>query len=279
MKFFLIPLLFLALLSYVNGASILFTSSQTFIIPNGVTSVKVLVIGGGGGGAPGHNGGGGAGYLSVGTFSVASGQSVSVTVGQGGTGGRDLTNSNTISYLTAGTASSFGSFISANGGKVVLGINLTGNNGSSGGGGAGNAGNGAAGGMAGSNGYASTFLGGTGQGNYLSLLTLFTENTITAGAGGAGGISSHGGGGGGGGILINGTGISAEDGKNANSGKGGIGYGAGGGAGGLVGYRIDGGNGANGLVYIEYTATVPEPMTSILFGLSLLWIVIRKIVF
>ncbi|NUM36989.1 MAG: PEP-CTERM sorting domain-containing protein [Candidatus Brocadiae bacterium] len=272
MRLLFLMLLLFALLSQMNAASVTFTTSQTFIVPNGVNSVKVLVIGGGGGGANGHQGGGGAGYLATGVFTVTSGQSISVVVGQGGHGGLENA-SNTIAGLTAGTASSFGSYLSAGGGLVVTGINQTGNNGSSGGGGSGNGGYGAAGGMGGSNGYSATYAGGIGQGSYISLLTAFTENSITAGSGGAGGQSSHGGGGGGGGILINGLGISGQNGAMSWSGKGGIGYGGGGGGGGYNGgNRVAGGNGASGLVYIEYSAPVPEPSTWLLFSLTMIFL-------
>ena len=95
---------------------------------------------------------------------------------------------------------------------------------------------------------------GFGQGSYIADLTIFTDNTITAGAGGAGGNSTHSAGGGAGGILINGIGPNADPGGAAFSGQGGIGYGAGGGGGGFNGgvIREAGGDGAHGLVYLEY---------------------------
>ena len=73
-----------------------FTSSGTFSVPTGVTSVQVLVVaGGGGGGGVGcggavnsyFNGGGGAGGLVFHpAYPVTPGGTVSVTVGDGGTG-------------------------------------------------------------------------------------------------------------------------------------------------------------------------------------------------
>ncbi len=239
-----------------HADSLLFTSNGSFVVPVGVTAVKVLVVGGGGGGACGHQGGGGSGYVASNLINVISGQSISITVGTGGAGG--TTNGSTSSN---GTSSSFGSYLTANGG---YGTQYSGGNGGSGGGGAGNSGYGGAGGTGGLNGYSGAWTGGgTGQGNYTSLLSIFLENTFTAGSGGAGGTSSHGGGGGGGGILFNGTGIYGTNGAMSTSGKGGYGYGSGGGAGGYQSTWSPqyawGGAGANGLVYVEYTASnVPE---------------------
>jgi hypothetical protein len=68
-----------------------FTSSGTFSVPTGITTVDVLVVAGGGSGGSEHgstgNGGGGAGgLLFVPSFSVTPGGTVSVTVGCGGAG-------------------------------------------------------------------------------------------------------------------------------------------------------------------------------------------------
>jgi len=65
-----------------------FTSSGTFSVPSGVTSVNVLVVAGGAGGVQRHGGGGGAGGLIYRPgFSVTPGGTVTVTVGCGGAGG------------------------------------------------------------------------------------------------------------------------------------------------------------------------------------------------
>jgi hypothetical protein len=62
-----------------------FTSSGTFSVPSGITSVDVLVVGAGGAGGTHHGGGGGAGGLVfVPGFPVTPGGTVSVTVGCGG---------------------------------------------------------------------------------------------------------------------------------------------------------------------------------------------------
>jgi len=72
-----------------------YTTSGSFVVPAGVTSVKVEAWGGGGagGGVNGSNsqtrtGGGGAGgaYVVNNSVSVTSGATISVTVGSGGTG-------------------------------------------------------------------------------------------------------------------------------------------------------------------------------------------------
>jgi hypothetical protein len=62
-----------------------FTSSGTFSVPSGVSSVDVLVVAGGASGGIHHAGGGGAGGLIYRPgFSVTPGGTVSVTVGDGG---------------------------------------------------------------------------------------------------------------------------------------------------------------------------------------------------
>lgn len=218
-----------------SADTVSFTAPGTsnFTVPPGVTSIKVVVVGGGGGGANGHQGGGGSGFVNSGTLTVSPSQILTVTVGAGGSGAQTQ-NGNNIVGLTAGGSSSFGS-ISAQGGRVVTGINQTGNNGGSGGGGACNLGPiGGAGGTNGSNGGACTYLGGTGQGSFSTHFSLISEATLSAGNGGAGGISSHAGGGGGGGVLVNGSGPSGQNGIESYSAKGGSGYGAGGGAGDLT---------------------------------------------
>jgi len=71
-----------------------FTSSGTFTVPSGVTSISALVVGGGGGGGdndpdkhdePGAGGGGGG--LAYGSWTVSAGQQYTVTVGTRGNRG------------------------------------------------------------------------------------------------------------------------------------------------------------------------------------------------
>ena len=66
-----------------------FTSSGTFAVPSGVTSLnQVLVVAGGGGSGANHAGGGGAGGLVfMPEFPVTAGGTIAVTVGCGGAGG------------------------------------------------------------------------------------------------------------------------------------------------------------------------------------------------
>ena len=110
------------------------------------------------------------------------------------------------------------------------------------------------GGSNGSPGGACTYSGGLG-GNFNSLAIFSSGLSITAGAGGAGGTLSHSGGGGGGGVQITGYNVNGFDGVNNASAKGGRGFGGGGGGGGYNGSNgiyYQAGNGAPGLVYIEW---------------------------
>ncbi|CAH2603232.1 conserved protein of unknown function [Rhodovastum atsumiense] len=93
-----------------------FTASGSWTVPNGVTRIRVTVVGGGGQGGGGTDApialgsGGGAGGTAVGVFAVTPGSTWPVTVGAGGynpTAGTDGSN---------GGASSFGALISATGG-------------------------------------------------------------------------------------------------------------------------------------------------------------------
>ena len=99
---------------------------------------------------------------------------------------------------------------------------------------------------------------GSGQGSsyWTERLNLFKYTAITPGPGGNKGTSSHQAGGGGGGIFLNGYGPKGADGAKSFSGKGGQGYGGGGGAGGYDKFELEinwaGGDGADGLVFIEW---------------------------
>ena len=68
---------------------------QTWTVPSGVTSVIFYLLGAGGGGVPmagGYGDGGGGGY-ATGTYTVSSGQVLTVIVGQGGGGAGNLDSS------------------------------------------------------------------------------------------------------------------------------------------------------------------------------------------
>jgi len=73
--------------------SVIFTTSQNWIVPSGVHKIKVLAIGGGGGGGGGYSstyvgGGGGSGALAYIELAVTPGTEFNVIVGAGGSGGR-----------------------------------------------------------------------------------------------------------------------------------------------------------------------------------------------
>lgn len=211
-----------------------FTSSGTFVVPAGVTTVQVEAWGGGGagGGATttnvGGGGGGGGAYAKSTGIAVTSGSSYTVTVGQGATG--------TTGNGASGTSSSFNtSTVVAAGGSG--GIANTGGAGGAGGttaastgttkfaGGNGAAGSGGNSG-GGGGGAGTTAAGGNASG-------------LTAGAGGA-----TGGGAGGAGLS------SAGDGNNGATYGGG---GSGGRRGGSISFTRTGGDGADGRVIITWT--------------------------
>lgn len=92
-----------------NGLWRVFQASGTFVVPPGVTRVRVRVVGAGAAGRQNGPGGGGGGYAH-GVFNVTPGETHTVTVGDAGIKGNTP---------TSGGASSFGSLISATGGVVA----------------------------------------------------------------------------------------------------------------------------------------------------------------
>lgn len=208
------------------------SGSFSFVIPQGVSTVRATAMGGGGGASNGHQPGGGGGFVNCSNVSVSSGQTISVTVGAGGTGaggsGNDPSGGN-----TNGAASSFGSYLVAAGGSTC---GLSGGQmGCAGGTGSGaNCGGacvynlvGGSGGAGGNDGYnvantAAPFTtpGGQGQGvtSYMACLNLAKLHQLSAGAGGAGGLpwtygpNSWSASGGGGGVLLDGNGPAAQNG-------------------------------------------------------------------
>ena len=95
-----------------------FEASGTFVVPPKVYTVYVTMCGGGGGGGRGigYYGGGGAQCWIKQPVSVTPGDSITVTVGAGGTG-----KTSSDGNGTAGGASSFGSLLSASGGASASG--------------------------------------------------------------------------------------------------------------------------------------------------------------
>jgi hypothetical protein len=210
--------------TYIGGQGQVFTSSGTFTVPTGVTTVKVTVVGGGGNGGASSGatfsycGGGGGGGLSVRYVTgLTPGGTQTVTVGG-----------------VAGT-SSFGSFASATGGASVAGndnaAGAAGGTGSSGtyniaggAGGTGTTGSSGAGGGGGGN------IGGNGYSVNISCVTYGLTTTGGAGVFGRGAAG-----------VISGVGLAANGFGNGGSGSGGAG-GAGGGA----------GAGTGGIVVVEW---------------------------
>ena len=232
-------------------------------MPAGVTSLRVLCVGGGGSGAGSYWGGGGAGNVSSGTFTVTPGAAHTVSVGAGAPGGPGG-DCYASSYGFTGTSSAFGALLSCSAGTADQGTLKGGNGGSGGGAGcwytctAGYGGTNGAAGEAKTGPNSGFAAGGSGQGSFAPHFALFTENIFSAGAGGPGVANPlDAGGSGGGGVIRNGTGPSGGDGaKPTKIGKGGKGYGAGGGSGGCDATCAGcaaGGNGAPGLVYVEWT--------------------------
>jgi hypothetical protein len=101
--------------------------SHTWTVPNGVSSVDVLVVAGGGGASSG--GGGAGGVVFDENYSVSSGETINLSIGAGGLG----TNSGNDGAGNNGENSTFGS-ITANGGGGGAKWGSSGLNGGSGGG-------------------------------------------------------------------------------------------------------------------------------------------------
>lgn len=150
----------LGLHSNAQTITVPFTTSGTFLVPTGVNSITIEVVGAGGDGEYNGGGGGGGGGYAIGTFSVLPGAILSVNIGIGGSGSAGGTTSvGSIIMATGGTnGSSGGVSVGGTGGTGIGGsTNRTGGNGGDGtwtyfggggGGAAGSTSNGAAGGNA-----------------------------------------------------------------------------------------------------------------------------------
>lgn len=82
--------------------------SNSFVVPAGVTKIKVEVFGGGGGGKAGgtatlRNGGGG-GAFAMATLTVTAGETLTITTGAGGSGGAAPTDGGDSKVLRGATA-------------------------------------------------------------------------------------------------------------------------------------------------------------------------------
>lgn len=118
------------LFSPLAESTVVFTSSGTFIVPDGVTTIMVEVWGGGGRGSTrtsnGAGAGGGGGAYSRSILSVVPGQSYTVTVGTGSTSvaaGRDSWFGSTSTILAkGGNSAGDNSNNSATGGSALSGV-------------------------------------------------------------------------------------------------------------------------------------------------------------
>ena len=215
-------------------------SSGVFVVPAGVTSIDLFLVGGGGGsgytdnGKASGGGGGGrtktykdseSGYKDGGAIAVTPGEAWNVVIGSGGSAGTNASKNGG----TGGTTRFYkgDTEYNAAGGSGSLyasSASSVGANGGSGGGGGGTTTSGQAGGAGGSNGNsgstsATDVSGGTGQGHTTRAFG-DAAGTLYAGGGGGGGTLSGGipggdGGGGTGGSRTVGTGGSANTGGGA----------------------------------------------------------------
>lgn len=248
-----------------------FTTSTTWTVPSGVSTVEYLVVGGGGGGGA-YGAGGGAGGFRTNTLTGLSGDQI-VTVGDGGAGGTYHWDWDVWAYVNGpgsnGGNSAFGSVIATGGGGGAGSNSQNGLTGGSGGGatGTGSIGYGTSG--QGNNGgtgkqWGTRYMGGGGGGASAAGGSVTgTTTPYVGGSGGAGSYSSitgsslaYAGGGGGGGNSNGGS--TAGSGGIGGGGAGRTGnndgyaatyYGSGGGGGGSGG---DGGAGYQGIVIIKY---------------------------
>jgi hypothetical protein len=209
--------------------------TTSWTAPAGVTSVEYLVVGGGGGAGNGYDnaggGGGGAGMVLTGTTLVTPGNSYTITVGDGGTGGANARannpgtsgNNSVFGSITAlGGGNGLGSRTGGSAGSAQIGSTTAATGGSGSGGGFGGKGGGGAltsgsnnsgaTGGSGGNGLTSNISGSNvtygvgGGGANAGIQNAGTNGTVNTGnggrAGGATTASSTGGGNGGSGIII-----------------------------------------------------------------------------
>lgn len=225
-----------------------FSSSSTFNVPAGVTSLEIEVIGAGGAGGGNGGGGGGGGGYAKGTYAVTPGQVLTVTVGVAGGG-------------PAGGTSSVGTLISATGGANGFSVSNPG----IGGGGAGGSGTGGTINHTGGNGgggYWTYFGGGGGGGagmlgnggNGGNTIAWTGQCQTPGGAAGTGGGAPGGDGGKGAGFTDPSCNISNPSGNGLN-------YGAGGGGG--NGNGGGPGTGTGGYVTITYSGCAVDNSTTL----------------
>lgn len=239
-----------------------FTSTTTFVVPANVSGIEITMIGGGGGGKASTTnsavagGGGASGEYCIRFFiPVTPGETITITVGLGGTGGAS-SGANGSDGGTTSVSCLAGTF------SVLGGAGATSTNGGIGGGPRGGAAGGPGNpGGTGSMGTAETpvHFGGTGGGGPGDTAS---RNGGPGGAapgytagGAAGSGNANGGGGGGGAASIWGLGGAGGSANAAGTSAASTAYGAGGGGGGgNNGTFRAGGDGAKGYAVIGYVA-------------------------
>jgi hypothetical protein len=95
---------------FAQTASQTFTTSGTFTVPAGVTSITIEVVGAGGDGGGNGGGGGGGGGYSSGTYSVTPLTTLPVIVGIGGSG--PATGTSSVSTFLSATGGDNGTSVS-----------------------------------------------------------------------------------------------------------------------------------------------------------------------
>jgi len=256
-----------------------FTSSGTWTVPAGVTSVKVVVVAGGGSGGSDVGGGGGAGgYVYTAAFPVSAGASIPVTIGAGGTRvGTDNAGNNgqdsvfsTIVAKGGGGGSGYGQGISGaslataggsgGGGSTngLTGANALGTQGNKGGNGLSSGTIIAGGGGGGSNAVGANGVSGSGGIGGAGIANPIT-GTVLAGGGGGGGYAPYSQAAGAGGAGGGGAGSNVPQGI-ATSGTSNTGGGGGGSSGGGGGDQS--GTGGSGIVIIQYSACTTSTLTT-----------------
>lgn len=188
-----------------NHGNQLFTSSGSFLVPSGVTTVYISGVGGGGGGGEAGGGGGAGGYILNFPYTVIPGNTYTITVGGGGAGstggGQGVTGSST-SFDVISIPGGAGGIDVGNGGAGGGGLNASTSVSTasiSAGGGVLPGGNGAKG-----NGNPSGGSGGSPFGAGVAGTSTGVGNSAgnNTGAGGGGGSGGNNGGNGGSGILM-----------------------------------------------------------------------------
>jgi hypothetical protein len=108
------------------GSNFSYTSAgnYTLIVPTGMTSMRVTIKGGGGGGAggstrgSGYGGGGAEGATATTLLTVTPGQTFTLRVGAGGTGGAGMDAPFSYQYASAGQETFINGVIAAGGGAA-----------------------------------------------------------------------------------------------------------------------------------------------------------------